>query len=59
MVAGGCGGNTIALTLGTSTAPIEVSGTVNGTAITTDNALSLLIGSGYDSSVHKLNYVIK
>lgn len=59
MLTGGFGGNTINATLGISTAPVEVSGTVNGTAIAADNALSLLCGAGYDSSVHKLNYVIK
>ena len=59
MLAGGIGGNAINATLGSSTAPIEVSGTVNGTAIAADNALSLLCGAGYDSSVHKINYVIK
>ena len=59
LLAGGIGGNKVNLTLGTSLAPVEVSGTVNGTAITADNALSLLWGSGYDSSVHKVNYVVK
>lgn len=59
MLTGGFGGKDVTCTIGSQTSPIEISGTVNGTAITSGNATSLLWGSGYDESVHSVNYVIK
>ncbi len=59
MLAGAFGGSNVAVTLGSSVSPIEVSGTVNGTAITSENASTLLWGGGYDAAVHSVNYVIK
>lgn len=59
MLSGGLGGDSVTVTFGTATAPIEVSGTVNGTAITAENATTLLWGAKYNPSVHSFNYVIK
>jgi hypothetical protein len=59
LLVGGFGGNTAKVTLGSSTAPVEVSGSVNGTAITAENASALLWGSGFDAAAHSVNYVIK
>lgn len=58
MLVGGSG-NTLKATIGTPTAPVEVSGSLNGTAITSANAETMLWGNGFDSSVHTINYVIK
>ena len=49
----------IKATIGTSTAPVEVSGSLNGTAITASNAATLLWGVQFDESVQSFNYVIK
>ena len=59
MLAGGGGKDSGSVTLGTSTAPIEVSGTVGGTAITSSNAAELLFGSSFEKSEHTINYVVK
>ena len=59
LLVGGFGGSKVTVTLGTVSAPIEVSGSLNGTTITSENASSLLWGSNYDNSVHTVNYVIK
>lgn len=59
MLMGKCFVDGIAITIGTSTAPIEVSGTVNGTTLTSGSPLSLFWGTGYDESKHTLNYVVK
>ena len=58
LLVGGSGSNLTA-TIGTSSNPVEVSGSLNGTAITSENAATLVWGDGFDSSVHSLNYVIK
>ena len=59
MLVGGFAANKIQAVIGTSTAPIEVSGSRNGTAITTDNAATLLWGINFDESAQSFNYVIK
>lgn len=59
LLVGGFGGSKVTVSLGTVSAPIEVSGSLNGTAITSENASSLLWGGNYDNSVHTVNYVIK
>ena len=59
MLVGGFAGNSVKVTLGSSSAPIEVSGSVGGTAINAENAASLLWGAGFDAGAHSVNYVIK
>ena len=59
MLVGGFAKNQIKATIGTSAAPVEVSGSLNGTAITADNAATLLWGVQFDESVQSFNYVIK
>ncbi|MBP5721057.1 MAG: BACON domain-containing protein [Bacteroidales bacterium] len=59
LVIGFCDSKDRPVTVGTSTAPVEVSGKVNGTAITQENALALIWGNNYDPAVHSLNYVVK
>ena len=55
----GGSGNPLTATIGTSINPVEVSGSVNGTALTSGNASALLWGAGFDSELHTLFYVIK
>lgn len=59
MLIGGFANNKIKATIGTSTAPVEVSGSLNGTAITASNAAQLLWGVQFDESAQSFNYVIK
>lgn len=59
MLVGGFAANKIAATIGTSSYPVEVSGSRNGTAITPENAATLLWGINYDESAQSFNYVIK
>lgn len=59
MLVGGFAANQINAVIGTSTSPIEVSGSLNGTTITAANAASLLWGINFDESAQSFNYVIK
>ena len=59
MLVGGFAKNQIKASIGSSVAPVEVSGSVNGTVITSDNAMSLLYGVNYDESAQSFYYVIK
>lgn len=59
MLVGGFAKNQISVAFGTSTSPVEVSGSLNGTAITQSNAASLLWGVNFDDSAQSFNYVIK
>lgn len=59
MLVGGFAKNQINATIGTSTAPVEVSGSLNGTVITTGNAANLLWGVQFDETAQSFNYVIK
>ncbi len=59
MLAGGGGKESGSVTLGSSSAPVEVSGTVNGTSITSSNAADLLFGSSFEKAEHTINYVVK
>lgn len=59
LLVGGFGGSKVSVVFGSSTDPVEVSGSVNGTAVTSDNATTLLWGAGFDAAVHSVNYVIK
>lgn len=58
MLVGWCKGTT-KVSMGTSTAPLEISGSVNGTTLTSESPVSLLWGTGYDESIHTLNYNVK
>lgn len=59
MLVGGFAKNKISATIGTSTAPVEVSGSLNGTVLTSENAAGLLWGVQFDESVQSFNYVVK
>ena len=59
MLVGGFANNKIEATIGTGAAPVEVSGSLNGTVITASNAATLLWGVQFDDSVQSFNYVIK
>ena len=59
MLMGKCFVEGITITIGSSTAPIEVSGSVNGTTLTQASDFGLFWGTGFDSSVHSVNYVVK
>lgn len=59
LLVGGFAGKSANITVGSSTAPVEVSGSVNGTAVNAENATSLLWGAGFDAAAHSVNYVIK
>lgn len=59
MLVGGFAKNQIKASIGSSVAPVEVSGSVNGTVITSGNAMSLLYGVNYDESAQSFYYVIK
>lgn len=48
----------IKATIGTSTAPVEVSGSLNGTPVSTSNAPRILWGVQFDEKVQSFNYVI-
>ena len=59
MLIGGFAKNQIKATIGSSAYPVEVSGSLNGTTITSSNAATLLWGVNFDDSVQSFNYVIK
>lgn len=59
MLLGGFAKNKISAAIGTSAAPVEVSGSLNGVAITSNNAATMLYGVNFDESVQTFNYVIK
>ena len=59
MLVGGFAKNKINATIGTETAPVEVSGSLNGTAITASNAATMLYGVNFDESAQSFKYVIK
>ena len=59
MLVGGFAANQINAVIGTSTSPIEVSGSLNGTAISAANASTLLWGINFDETAQSFNYVIK
>ena len=58
LLVGGSGSELKAI-IGTNLSPVEVSGSLNGTALSSENAATLLWGDGFDSTVHSINYVIK
>ncbi len=47
--------------IGTAAAPVTVSGSVNGTDVTSDNALTLMWGANYTNPAdhHSMNYVVQ
>lgn len=59
MLLGGFAKNKISAAIGTSAAPVEVSGSLNGVAITSNNAATMLYGVNFDESAQTFNYVIK
>jgi hypothetical protein len=58
MLVGGSG-NALEAVIGTVAKPVEVSGSLNGTALAAENAATLLWGDGFDETKHTINYVIK
>lgn len=59
MLVGGFAANKIAATIGTSSYPVEISGSLNGTQITAENAPTLLWGINFDETAQSFSYVIK
>ena len=59
MLVGGFAKNKISAAIGTSTAPVEVSGSLNGTAVSASNAPRILWGVQFDETAQSFNYVIK
>ncbi|MCQ2155588.1 MAG: hypothetical protein MJY57_00095 [Bacteroidales bacterium] len=59
MLVGWCAGESVKVTMGSSATPIEVSGSVNGTTLVQSSPFSLFWGTGFESSVHSVNYVVK
>ena len=49
----------IKATIGTVASPVEVSGSLNGTTITAENAARLLWGVQFDESAQSFHYVVK
>lgn len=59
MLVGWSNADVVKVTMGTSTSPIEVSGTLNGTALTATSPVTTLWCNGYNADLVTMNYVVK